>query len=39
VRRSLEKMEDLDIACGKIGREDESVNIKWIEKNASINPG
>ena len=44
IRKSLNKMMDVKIDCGPVAASDietpdETVYIKWIEKNQSINAG
>ena len=44
IRKSLNRMADVKIDCGPIAssdieKPDETIYIKWIEKNQSINAG
>ena len=41
IRKSLNNMEDCRIDCGPFGAEkpDETVYIKWIENDQSVNAG
>lgn len=41
IRKALNNMEDCRIDCGPVGadRPDETVYIKWIENDQSVNAG
>jgi MAD (mothers against decapentaplegic) interacting protein len=41
IRKSLNSMEDIKIACGPVGSDtpDETVHIKWVDAHHSVNAG